>query len=100
MTLDEQIELLQEAVSASPLSQFVKSCFSDYIDDMGDTDWNWYGQEPDMWKEILTSFSVEELLNTLKQFGGDVEEDAYQNGYIPDEVDIREWSTHLVDYLT
>ena len=88
-------------VVASIPSVFVTESFEDWIDDMHNTDWDYYGSDPDAWIVDLMSMTNAEILKALKLYAEDNEADAYAKGFLPNNegVDVREWSSSLYDYF-
>lgn len=82
-------------------SVFVAESFEDWLQEMHDTDWDYYGADPDAWIMDLMSMTNTEILKVLKQYAEDNEAEAYANGFLPDNegVDVREWSNSLYDYF-
>lgn len=75
--------------------------FEDWVDDMYNTDWDYYGSDSDAWIMSLMSMTNADILKVLKQYAEDNEAEAYANGFLPDNegVDVREWSNSLYDYF-
>lgn len=65
------------------------------------TEWDWYDVSPDDWKKSLLSKGTDNTLSNLLRFQNDIETDAYNEGYIPQNrgTDVREWSSLLTEYL-
>jgi hypothetical protein len=82
-------------------SVFVAESFEDWLQEMHDTDWDYYGADPDAWIMSLMSMTNADILKVLKQYAEDNEAEAYANGFLPDNegVDVREWSNSLYDYF-
>ena len=74
--------------------------FEDWVDDMYNTDWDYYGSDSDAWISLM-SMTNADILKVLKQYAEDNEAEAYANGFLPDNegVDVREWSNSLYDYF-
>ena len=88
-------------IVASISSVFVTESFEDWVDDMYNTDWDYYGSDSDAWIVDLMSMTNADILKVLKQYAEDNEAEAYANGFLPDNegVDVREWSNSLYDYF-
>lgn len=82
-------------------STFVVESFEDWLDDMGNTDWDYYGTDPISWVLSLMRMTNSEILAELKKYAKDNESEAYEKGFLPDNegVDVREWSSTLYDYF-
>lgn len=80
---------------------FTVEAFEDWLYDMEDTDWDYYDASPDDWKITLLSKGADNVLANLLKFQDDIETDAYNKGYIPQNrgTDVREWSNLLTEYL-
>lgn len=88
-------------IVASISSVFVTESFEDWVDDMYNTDWDYYGSDSNAWIVDLMSTTNADILKVLKQYAEDNEAEAYANGFLPDNegVDVREWSNSLYDYF-
>lgn len=82
-------------------SVFVVESFEDWLDDMDNTDWDYYGTDPISWVLSLMRMTNSEILAELKKYAKDNESEAYEKGFLPDNegVDVREWSSTLYDYF-
>lgn len=82
-------------------STFVVESFEDWLDDMENTDWDYYGTDPISWVLSLMRMTNSEILAELKKYAKDNESEAYEKGFLPDNegVDVREWSSTLYDYF-
>ena len=82
-------------------STFVVESFEDWLDDMENTDWDYYGTDPISWVLSLMRMTNSEILAELKKYAKDNESKAYEKGFLPDNegVDVREWSSTLYDYF-
>lgn len=99
--LDNIFNKRMKNIIASTPSVFVTESFEDWIDDMQNTDWDYYGSDSDAWIMDLMSMTNTEILKALKLYAEDNEADAYANGFLPNNegVDVREWSSSLYDYF-
>ena len=82
-------------------STFVVESFEDWLDDMENTDWDYYGTDPFSWVLSLMRMTNSEILAELKKYAKDNESEAYEKGFLPNNegVDVREWSSTLYDYF-
>ena len=82
-------------------SAFVVESFEDWLDDMENTDWDYYGTDPISWVLSLMRMTNSEILAELKKYAKENESEAYEKGFLPDNegVDVREWSSTLYDYF-
>ena len=82
-------------------SAFVVESFEDWLDDMENTDWDYYGTDPISWVLSLMRMTNSEILAELKKYAKENESEAYEEGFLPDNegVDVREWSSTLYDYF-
>ena len=82
-------------------STFVVESFEDWLDDMENTDWDYYGTDPISWVLSLMRMTNSEILAELKKYAKDNESEAYEKGFLPNNegVDVREWSSTLYDYF-
>ena len=82
-------------------STFVVESFEDWLNDMENTDWDYYGTDPISWVLSLMRMTNSEILAELKKYAKDNESEAYEKGFLPDNegVDVREWSSTLYDYF-
>lgn len=99
------IEFSNEVLnSISPSSVFVQESFIDWLYDMYYTDWDsafYHYQSPNIWKVSLFSKKADAVVKGLLQYQKDFENDAYKEGYLPENsgVDVREWSNYLSLYI-
>lgn len=92
---EKKVKRIKEALEKS--SVFIQEVFSDWLEDMDLTDWDYFEQPSDKWQQDFLAVPDDELLSTLEKFRAEVEEEAYKEGYLPENkgMDVREWSTRL-----
>ncbi|HEN9012806.1 TPA: hypothetical protein ACGWER_002016 [Streptococcus agalactiae] len=88
-------------VESGLTNEFLRDSFSDWVDDLEDTDWEYYDEEEDLWKEDLLKLGYSGILSKLEEYQADWEEVAYEGGYLPQNegVDVRNYSDNLTEYL-
>lgn len=94
---EEKLRRAKEAVA----SQFVTEALDDWVSDMENTDWGAYEVHPENWMRTIYNMSDEDVIKQLLLFKKEEEPTALKEGYVPNssEVEIRNWSEYLINYL-
>ena len=94
---EEKLRRAKEVVA----SQFVTEALDDWVSDMENTDWGVYEVHPENWMRTIYNMSDEDVVKQLLLFKKEEEPTALKKGYVPNssEVEIRNWSEYLINYL-
>lgn len=80
--VDKQLEILITTINKRIRGEYIQDCFSDWICDMENTDWEYYEEADDQWKKDLLAKEADVIITALNQFAINTETEAYQQGMV------------------